>query len=100
MFDSDKAGDMSATIGLRFGNHEFLASVANGVLDVSPGDASSGDVTVTCDQNALVGVIYGGVSLSEMTKTGVIEVSGKTAILRRFCKLFPLPASAPVLPRS
>ncbi len=95
MFSPDKAGDLKAVIGLRFGEDEFLAGLADGVLDISRGDATLGDALISGDQNAVVGVIYGGVPLEDSVEAGVIDLSGKRALVKRFCKLFPLPGPAP-----
>ena len=97
MFSAEKAGNLAAVIGLRFGEDEFLASIADGVLEISRGKAALGDVVISCDQNALVGAVYGGASLDEMTKAGEMELTGKTSLAKRFCKLFPLPEPAPEL---
>lgn len=97
MFDGAKAADLNAVIGFRFGENEFLARIACGTLDISRGDASLGDAVVTCDQNALAAVVYGGVPLDEMIKAGEIKITGQLPLVKRFCKLFPLPEPAPEL---
>lgn len=97
MFNSEKAGDFDASIGLRFGEDEFLARLSHGELDISRGRADEGDAVVSCDQNALVAVVYGGVPVDDMVKSGALELKGKATIFKRFCRLFPLPESAPKL---
>lgn len=97
MFNANQARDLRAKIGLQFAEDEFLARVAGGVLDISRGDASQGDTVISCNQNALAGVIYGGVPLEKLLRTGEIDVTGKLSLAKRFCKLFPLPATAPQL---
>ena len=97
MFDAARAADLTAAIGLRFGEDEFLARISGGTLDVSRDDAGLGDAVVTCDQNALAAVVYGGVPLDQMIKAGEIEIAGKSSLIKRFCKLFPLPETAPEL---
>lgn len=97
MFDAAKAADLSAVIGLRFGEDEFLARISSGVLNISRDDADLGDTVVTCDQNALAAVVYGGVPLDKMIKAGEIKTTGKLPLVKRFCKLFPLPETAPEL---
>lgn len=94
MFNPNKARDLIADIGLRFGEDEFLAKIDRGELTISRGDAALGDVTISCNQNSLVAVIYGGVPLAEMLQTGEIELTGKSSLAKRFCKLFPLPELA------
>ncbi len=95
MFDTARAADLDAIIGLRFGEDEFLARISGGALDIARGDATLSDAVVSCDQNALAAVVYGGVPLEKMIKAGEIRTTGKMALVKRFCKLFPLPETAP-----
>ena len=95
MFDTARAADLDAIIGLRFGEDEFLARISSGALDIARGDATLSDAVVSCDQNALAAVVYGGVPLEKMIKAGEIRTTGKMALVKRFCKLFPLPETAP-----
>lgn len=97
MFDAAKAADLNAVIGLRFGEDEFLARITGGTLHVYRDVAALGDAVLSCDQNALVAVVYGGVPLDKMINAGEIEITGKSSLVKRFCKLFPLPATAPEL---
>ena len=97
MFDATKAAELNAVIGLRFGEDEFLARISCGALDISRDDADLGDAVVTCDQNALAAVVYGGVPLDKMVKAEEIKTTGKLPLVKRFCKLFPLPETAPKL---
>lgn len=95
MFDAALAADLNAVIGLVFGEQAFLATIAHGSLDISRGDASQGDAVIRCDQNTMAAVVYGGVPLDKIVKAGDIEISGKASLAKRFCKLFPLPETAP-----
>jgi DNA-binding HxlR family transcriptional regulator len=97
MFDAARAAGLSAVIGLRFGEDEFLARISGGALDISRDEADLGDAVLSCNQNALAAVVYGGVPLDKMIKTGKIKATGKLPLVKRFCKLFPLPETAPEL---
>ncbi len=97
MFDSSRADGLDAVIGLRFGEDEFLARITGGALDISRGEAALADAIVSCDQNALVAAVYGGLPLEGMVKAGEIEITGKISLVKRFCRLFPLPEPAPAL---
>ncbi len=97
MFNAKRAKRMNAVLGFRFGEEQFVAKIANGALDIERGDASQCATVVSCDQNALAGVVYGGASLDAMLAEGAIAVAGDAALLRRFCTLFPLPETAPDL---
>ena len=97
MFSPDAAGNLNAVIGLRFGDDEFLARLADGVLEITRGEADLGDAVISGDQNAFVGAVYGEVPLDELENAGDIALAGKRALIKRFCKLFPLPEQAPAL---
>lgn len=97
MFNADSAEGLDFTLGLRFGEQEFVANISEGALDVSSGEAARGDVLVSCDQNDLVAVVYGGAPLDPMISDGTIQIEGDKNVLERFCGLFPLPDTAPDL---
>lgn len=94
MFAPDRAGDMAGKIGFRFGEEEFLATLAKGRLTIGRAEAAQGDVVVEGDQQALAGAIYGGVPLAKLEKAGALKVTGDRALLERYIRLFPLPAKA------
>ena len=95
MFASERAKDLSGKIGFRLGEEEFIASLAKGKLTIGRGFAEEGDVVVTGDQQSLAGVIYGGVPLSKLEKTGALKIEGDRTLFERYIRLFPLPEKAP-----
>ncbi|MGE5534054.1 MAG: winged helix-turn-helix transcriptional regulator [Acidobacteriota bacterium] len=95
MFSPKRAGRLSGSLGFRFGREEFVAVVDNGNFSIERGDASSADVIVTGNQNALAGAIYGGVPLKTLEKSGALAIEGDRALLERYLTLFPLPDKAP-----
>lgn len=97
MFNAGRAKRLNATLGFRFGEEEFVAHIADGTLDIERGDASQCDTIISCNQNALVGVVYGGAPLDAMLVDGTLVVEGELALFRRFCTFFPLPETAPDL---
>ena len=97
MFDPQRAKRMKAKLGFRFGEEEFVANIVNSRLDIERGDVGQCGTVISCDQNALVNVVYGAAELDMMIAEGVITVDGDLALVRRFCTLFPLPYTAPDL---
>jgi DNA-binding HxlR family transcriptional regulator len=95
MFSPDRAKNMSGKIGFRFGEEEFVATLAKGKLSIVRGAAAEADVVVEGDQHALAGVIYGGVPLANLEKAGALQVKGDRALFERYIGLFPLPPKAP-----
>ena len=97
MFDPQRAKRMKAKLGFRFGEEEFVANIVNSRLDIERGDVGQCGTVISCDQNALVNVVYGAAELDMMIAEGVITVDGDLALVQRFCTLFPLPDTAPDL---
>lgn len=93
MIDRDRIGDMSATIGFRFGEEEFRAVIASGDFQMDRGRAAGAEVILSGDQNALAAVLYGGASFEDVA--GALHVEGDRRLAERFARLFPLPPKAP-----
>jgi DNA-binding HxlR family transcriptional regulator len=85
LFSPERAAGLAARIGFRFGETSYVATIANGRLDVERGDASGCDVTFAGSSNAIAGVVHGGAPFE------TIRVDGDLALARRFVTLFPLP---------
>jgi len=93
MIDRSRIGDLNATIGFRFGEEEFRATLKDGHFLIDRGDAAGADTIISGDQNALVAVVYGGARYADMA--GALTVEGDEALAERFAALFPLPPKAP-----
>jgi len=93
MIDRSRIGGMDAVIGLRFGEETFRVAVKDGDFTADRGEVEDADVILTGDQNALAGVIYGGLAFEDVA--GAIRVEGDRAVAERFVRLFPLPPKAP-----
>jgi DNA-binding HxlR family transcriptional regulator len=85
MIDRDKARDIDARIGFRFGETGYVARLHVGQIDVSRGDPAGCDVVFSAAPTALAAVVYGGAPLDS------IGVEGDIPLARRFTTLFPLP---------
>lgn len=95
MFAADRAKDLSGKIGFRFGQEEFVATLARGKLTIGRGVANEADVVVEGGQQALAGAIYGGVPLAQLEQAGALKLTGDRGLFERYIRLFPLPAKAP-----
>jgi DNA-binding HxlR family transcriptional regulator len=93
MIDRGRIGSLDATIGFRFGEEEFRATIKDGDFVIDRGAAAGADTIFTGDQNALVAVVYGGARYADMA--GALTVEGDKALAERFAGLFPLPSKAP-----
>jgi len=85
MIDRDKASDIDATIGFRFGESGYVAKLHEGAITVARGLAEDCDVVFTAAPTALAAVVYGGAPLDS------IGIEGDIALAKRFTTLFPLP---------
>jgi DNA-binding HxlR family transcriptional regulator len=93
MIDRTRIGDLNATLGFRFGEEEFRATLKDGDCLIDRGAAAGADAIISGDQNALVAVLYGGARYADMA--GALGVEGDQALADRFATLFPLPPKAP-----
>ena len=85
LIDQDRARDIDAKIGFRFGESGYVARLHEGAITVARGLADECDVVFTAAPTALAAVVYGGAPLDS------IGVEGDIALAKRFTTLFPLP---------
>lgn len=85
MIDRDKARDIDARIGFRFGESGYVARLHEGEITVARSIVDECDVVFTAAPTALAAVVYGGAPLDS------IGVEGDIALAKRFTTLFPLP---------
>ena len=86
MIDRDKARDLDASIGFRFGDTSYVARLADGEIVVERGETAGCDLVFTADPAALAAVVYGGAPLE------TVAVDGDLGLAERFVTLFPLPS--------
>ena len=86
LLSPERAGDLDARIGFRFGDASYAVRLSGGRLDVERGDIENCTVTFTGPPSAVAAVIHGGAPFD------TIQVEGDMALARRFVTLFPLPA--------
>lgn len=91
MIDRSRIGDLDATIGFRFGEEEFRATLNDGDFQIDRGAAAGTDTIISGDQNRLVAVLYGGARYADVALT----IEGDRALADHFATLFPLPPKAP-----
>ncbi|MEO7541641.1 MAG: helix-turn-helix domain-containing protein [Sphingomicrobium sp.] len=86
LIDRDRARDIDARIGFRFGESGYVARLHEGAITVARGLADGCDVVFTAAPAALAAVVYGGAPLDS------VGVEGDSALAERFTTLFPLPS--------
>jgi DNA-binding HxlR family transcriptional regulator len=85
MIDRERARDIDARIGFRFGETGYVARLHDGEITVARGLPEGCDVVFTAAPTALAAVVYGGAPLDS------IGVEGDMKLAKRFTTLFPLP---------
>ncbi len=93
MIDRGRIGDMDASLGFRFGEEEFRATLKDGDFLIDRGAAAGADAIVSGDQNALAAVLYGGARYQDVAEA--LTVEGDRGLAERFATLFQLPPKAP-----
>jgi DNA-binding HxlR family transcriptional regulator len=94
LFDPELAGDFATTLDLRFGDRPFRAVVADGRLDIGPGEARDPDATVRTEIGTLLALAHGRAELGKALSSGELELEGDKQAVERFLGLFPLPVPA------
>ncbi len=94
-FDASAAQGLRARYELRLGEDRFRIEVADGAIEVARGDADRPDATIASDPDTLGAVLWRGRPLAEAERSGTLTVEGDKAAVKRFARLFPMPAAAP-----
>lgn len=89
MFDAQRAGGLSASIGFRIGEESFMAKIDDGSFSVARGDPSQADVIFTGPAAIIAASVYGGQSFATLQPNLIVE--GDLKLAERFTTLFPLP---------
>jgi len=85
MFDAERAGAFNASVGFRFGEAGFVATIGEGRIDVRRDDPEDVDVLFIAEPGQIAGLLYGGAPLE------TVELRGDMEVAKRFITLFPLP---------
>ena len=85
MLDRERARDLNARVGFRFGHSGYVARLHDGEITVARGLVDGCDVVFTAAPTALAAVVYGGAPLDSVGLEGDMELA------KRFTTLFPLP---------
>ena len=86
LISPERAEGFKGRICFRLGDANYVATVADGRLDVDRRNADDCDVTFTGTPSEIAAVIHGGAPFE------TIRVEGDMALANRFRTLFPLPS--------
>ncbi|ALG15261.1 transcriptional regulator [Kibdelosporangium phytohabitans] len=84
-FSPKLAGNLTATYELRVSDEPFRATVANGHIDIIPGQPDTADAVIVADAAALRAIVFAGEEIPDGT------VKGDERSAARFLRLFPRP---------
>ncbi len=85
MFSPERAGDLAARVGFRFGETAYVVDIGGGAIDVRRGEPDGADLVFDSEPGAIAGILYGGAPLDS------VRFEGSADLARRFTTLFPLP---------
>jgi DNA-binding HxlR family transcriptional regulator len=92
MLDRERSRGLRARVGFRIRAETFLASIADGGIEVGRGAVDDAEVVFTGAAPAIAAAVYGGQPLAGLERAGLLSVAGDRALAERFVTLFPLPA--------
>lgn len=92
MFSAERAGDLEARIGFRFGAESYEVRIGGGELEAARSDLARAQAIVVGSPAAVAAAVYGGQSLDDLAEAGAISLEGDRRLAERFTTLFPLPA--------
>jgi len=95
MQSPERVGGLTATVGFRIGDQEFVARIGGGRVQTERGEAAGADVLFSGAPEAIAAAVYGGVPFDALAAAGALKIEGDEALARRFATLFPLPDQAP-----
>lgn len=92
LFDTEAAGELSASYNLRLGEDRFRVDVAAGKLDLDRGVAVDPEVTLAFpDAPTMAGLLAGQLQLEDALASGALQIEGAKQAAKRFLRLFPMP---------
>jgi DNA-binding HxlR family transcriptional regulator len=92
LFDREAAGELTATYGLRIGEHGFRLEIAAGELELGRGAVEDPAATIAfADAPTFAAILAGELALDQAIAAGTARVEGSKQAAKRFLRLFPMP---------
>ena len=99
MFSPEVAAGVELTVAVLLDDQPFVARVSDRTFDMSRGEASDPDASITAAPAAAwAGVLYLGRPLELAEADGVVSVAGDRAAVETLLGLFPMPERLEVAP--
>jgi DNA-binding HxlR family transcriptional regulator len=97
-FNPEASGGLAATYALVFGDDRVTVRVSDGRIDITRGEPSEPEATVTTDTRAFAAVLTRKRRLEEAVRAGEVAVSGDVTAVERLLDSFPRPETAEAPP--
>ncbi|MFB9831047.1 winged helix-turn-helix transcriptional regulator [Actinoallomurus acaciae] len=97
-FASEASDGLSATYALVFGDDRVAARVADGDIDITRGEPTAPDATITTDTRTFAAVLTRRRRLEEAVRAGDVTVSGDLNAVERLLDSFPRPEAVETPP--
>jgi DNA-binding HxlR family transcriptional regulator len=97
-FDPEPSGGLAATYALVFGDDHVTVRVSDGRIDITRGEPSAPDATITTDTRAFAAVLTRKRRLEEAVHAGDITVSGDVTAVERLLDSLPRPETTEAPP--
>lgn len=91
MLSRERQGDLAGTIGFRFDDDGFVATLDERGITIVRADPAKADVLFDTTPPFLAAAVYGGVPLAVLEADGAMKVTGNHDLAEKFVTLFPLP---------
>lgn len=92
LFDTETAGDLSASYDLRIGEDRFRVEIGDGEVKLGRGEVPEPDATLTLpDAPTVAALLTGQLNFDEAVASGALQIEGGKQAAKRFFRLFPMP---------
>ena len=94
MIDVERAGDLVARLGFRFGEEEFHWTIDHGAITLGRGLPIDPHIVFAGNPGAVAGVVYAAAPIEALEAEGALIVTGDRELAARLRDCFPMPAKA------
>lgn len=88
-FDGKRAGALRAHVELFIDGDRFHADVEHGEFHIARGAARTADAILDTNVNAMRGLIFGSLSLTDALRSRAVRLTGDQRVATRFVNCFP-----------
>ena len=94
MIDVERAGDLVARLGFRFGDEDFHWTIDHGAVALGRGLPTNPHVVFGGEPGGVAALVYAGVPAEALEAEGKLTVEGDRTLAARLRDFFPMPDKA------